>query len=96
MKIRNWAMRILLVSSIAAAFPVLAQQAEPHQRREPVPGGGNVPEAERGELAGGQHPVHGQQADQVPVPVGQVPGRGQHRCLILGACPRPGPARVRI
>ena len=30
MKIRNWATRILILSGIAAAFPVLAQQVEPH------------------------------------------------------------------
>jgi mannose-6-phosphate isomerase-like protein (cupin superfamily) len=30
MKIRNWATRILILIGVAAAFPVLAQQVEPH------------------------------------------------------------------
>jgi mannose-6-phosphate isomerase-like protein (cupin superfamily) len=30
MKIRNWAMKTLILGAVAAAFPVLAQQAEPH------------------------------------------------------------------
>jgi hypothetical protein len=76
--------------------PEPAQQPQPDQRRQPVPGGGDVPEPERGELVGGQYPVHGHQTDQVAVTVGQVRGRGQHRSLILGTCPRPGPARVRM
>jgi hypothetical protein len=43
--------------------PEPAQHAQLYQRGEPVPGGGDVAEAERGELAGGQHPVHGHQTD---------------------------------
>ena len=30
MKIRNWATRILILGGVTAAFPVLAQQVEPH------------------------------------------------------------------
>ena len=72
------------------------QQVQPHEHAEAVPGGGDVSEAERGELAGGQHPVHGHQADEVAVTVGQVRRRGQHRSLVLGMCSCPGPAHVRM
>ena len=76
--------------------PEPAQQPEPDQRGQPVPGGGQVGEAERGELAGGQHPVLADQADQLPVAVGQVRGRLQQGGLVLAACPRARPARMRM
>ena len=50
------------------------------------------PEAERGELAGGQHPVHGHQAEQVPVPVGgRCPDAASTAASSLVRAPVPAP-----
>jgi hypothetical protein len=76
--------------------PEPAQHAQLHEHAEAVPGGGDVPEPERGELVRGQHPVHGHQTNEVAVTVGQVRGRGQHGSLVLGGCCRPGLVRVRM
>jgi hypothetical protein len=81
--------------------PEAAQQAQAHDHRQAVPGGGDVPERERGELVGGQYAVPRHQAHKLTVAVGQVTGHGQHRCLVPG---RPGadtcacacPARMRM
>jgi hypothetical protein len=72
-------------------WPEPAQQPEAHQHAEAVPRRRQVREAECGELAGGQHPVLADQADQLPVAVGQVRGRFQQRSLVLAGCPVPAP-----
>ena len=62
---------------------------------EPVPRGDDVAERERGELVGGQDPVLAHQADQVPVPLGQVGGGGQHDGVLhYRAAWRPCPPRA--
>jgi len=81
--------------------PEAAQQAQAHVHRQAVPGGGDVPERERGELLGGQHAVPRHQAHKLTVAVGQVTGHGQHRCLVPGrpgadGCAYPCPARMRM
>ena len=55
-----------------AAGPEPAQQTQPHEHGQAVPGGGEVGEVHRRELAGGQHPVLGHQADQSTVTVGEM------------------------
>jgi hypothetical protein len=65
-----------------AARPELAQHAEAHQHTEPVLGRNDAVERERAQLVGGQDPVLTDHADQVGIPVGQVPGGGQHRPVV--------------
>jgi MarR family transcriptional regulator, transcriptional regulator for hemolysin len=65
-----------------AARPEPAQHTEPHEHAQPVPGGGEVAEPQRGELAGGQHAVPSDEAGQLTVAVGQMSGHGQHRGLV--------------
>lgn len=75
-----------------AVRPEPAQHAQAHEHRKPVPGSGDVPERERGELVGGQHAVPRDQACQVTVAVGQVAGYGQHCRAALVPAPAPVPA----
>jgi len=78
-----------------AARPESAQQAQPHQYRQPVPRGDGAAERQRGQLAGRQQPVPRHRAYQLPVTPGQVRRRHQHRGLIPAAVvpiPAPVPA----
>jgi hypothetical protein len=78
--------------------PEPAQQIKAHEHAQPVPGGGDVSERERGELVGGQYTVACDEADQVAVPVGEVTGHGQDCGLVPSrrTCACPCPARIRM
>jgi hypothetical protein len=82
-----------------AARPEPAQQTEPHQHGQPVPGRREVAEPQRGKLIGREHAVACHLAHQLAVAVGQVSGHGQHRGLVLCSratrtCPCARPARM--
>jgi hypothetical protein len=58
-----------------AVRPEPAEHTQAHEHGQPVPGGGDVRERERGELVGGQQAVPCDEACHLAVAVGQVTGR---------------------
>jgi hypothetical protein len=65
-----------------AVRPEPAQHAQAHQHSQPVPGGREIAEPQRGELFGGQHAVPSYETGQLTVAVGQVSGHGEPSSLV--------------